>query len=319
MLPKSLMSRSSPTTANYVRSWLQSCPKRILINGSPPINQNVPKNHEGSAGDMESAGMVNIFRRSEATRKLSYTGYLGDGDSKSYQTVARATPPIYKNKNIIKLACCGHIQKRMGKKSIDKVIANKKNSFTDDRIGTKFKVIGGAGRLTQKVILRIQGHYGAAIRENHETLTEMKKAIWRIWSHYADDHRDCKDWCPVKSGKGPSETSLPKFVCQQIKPVFENLSCDELLKKFCHGGSQNANESFHQLIWLRCPKSGFVGRKRLELAVNDAVIVYNEGEHCRLTIFEALGLSAGRHLKEGLRKIRHEASKKMCIFQAIKM
>ena len=33
------------------------------------------------------------------------------------------------------------------------------------------------------------------------------------------------------------------------------------------------------------------------------MIVYNEGEHCRLTIFEALGLSAGRHLQEGLRKI----------------
>ena len=292
MLPKSLMSRSSPTTAKYVGSWLQSCPKRILINGSPPINQNVPKNHEGSAGAMQPAGMVNIFRRSEATRKLSYIGYLGDGDSKSYHTVARATPPIYNN--IIKLACCGHIQKRMGKKGIDKVTVNKKNSFTHDRIGTKFKVIGGAGRLTQKVILHIQGHYGAAIRENHETLAEMKKAIWRIWFHYADDHRYCKDRFPMKSGEGPSETSLPKFVCQQIKPVFENLSCDELLKNICHGG-KNANESFHQLIWLRCPKSGFVGRKRLELAVTDAVIVYNEGEHCRLTIFEALGLSAGRH------------------------
>ena len=75
------------------------------------------KNHKGSAGAMEPAGMVNIFRRSEAIRKLCYTWYLGDGDSKSYHTVARATPPIYKNKNIIKLECCGHIQKRMGKKT----------------------------------------------------------------------------------------------------------------------------------------------------------------------------------------------------------
>ena len=81
------------------------------------------------------------------------------------------------------------------------------------------------------------------------------------------------------------------------------MSCDELLKIFSHGGGQNANESFHQPIWLRCPKSGFVGRKRLELAVNEAVIVYNEGEHCRPTIFEVLGPSAGRHLQEGLRKM----------------
>ena len=85
--------------------------------------------------------------------------------------------------------------------------------------------------------------------------------------------------------------------------MFENLSCDEFLKIFSRGGSQNANESFRQPIWLWCPKSGFVGRKRLELTVNEAVIVYNDGEHCRLTIFEVLGLSAGRHLQEGLRKM----------------
>ena len=145
--------------------------------------------------------------------------------------------------------------------------ANENVSFTDDRIGKTFKGIEGAGRLTQKVILRIQGHYGAyprtlwcvskdtmvriqghygvyprtlwcvskdimvriqghygaAIRENHDSLTEMKKAIWQIWSHYADDHIDCKDQCPVKSGKGPSKISLLKFVCQQIKPVFEKI------------------------------------------------------------------------------------------------
>ena len=172
--------------------------------------------------------------------------------------------------------------------------------------------------ISKDTMVHIQGHYGAhprtlwcvykdimvrQLEKNHESLTEMKKAIWRIWYHYADDHRDCKDLCPVKSGKGPSKTSLPKFVCQQIKPVFENLSCEELLKIFSHGGSQNANESFHQPIWLRCPKSGFVSRKRLELVINEAVIVYNDGEHWRLTIFEALGLSADRHLQEGLRKM----------------
>jgi len=261
------------------------------------------KNHHGSSGAMEPEGMLKIFRRSERMRKVRYIGYLGDGDSKAYQMVAKADPPVYPGKQIAKLECVGHIQKRMGKRLMDVVTANKNVKFTDEKTGKKYKGLGGVGRLTQKMIMRIQGHYGAAIRGNTGNIAEMKKAIWRIWYHYADDHKKCKDWCPVKSGKGPSKTVLPKTVCEKIKPVFEVLSSNELLKKCAHGGSQNTNESFHQLIWLRCPKSGFVGRARLELAVNDSVIVYNDGEQKRLCIFQALGLNAGCHLQRGLYKL----------------
>lgn len=269
----------------------------------PSHQPNCSKNHDGTAGAMEPAGMVKIFKRSVDTRKLCYTGYLGDGDSKSYDTVATLNPPLYGKKKIEKLECCGHIQKRMGKRLMDKVTASKNVLYTDDKTGKKYKGLGGIGRLTQKTIQRIQGHYGAAIRENHGSVSEMKKAIWRIWKHYSDDHKDCKDWCPVKSGKGQSKNILPKFVCTLIKPVFEALSSDELLQKCMHGGSQNTNESFHNLIWLRCPKTGFVGRTRLELAVNDATIVYNEGEVSRMTIFRALHLNASSHLQKGLQNI----------------
>ncbi|KAK6188680.1 hypothetical protein SNE40_004811 [Patella caerulea] len=78
------------------------------------------KNHNGSAGAMEPAGMSKIFRRSVKLRKLRYTGYLGDGDSKSFNAVATADPPIYSNAPIDKLECCGHIQKRIGKRLMEK-------------------------------------------------------------------------------------------------------------------------------------------------------------------------------------------------------
>ena len=267
----------------------------------PSHKPNCSKNHDGAAGAMEPAGMVKIFKRSIQTRKLCYVGYLGDGDCKSYDTVATLNPPLYGKKKIEKLECLGHIQKRMGKRLMDKVTASKNISYTDG--GKKYKGIGGIGRLTQRQIQRIQGHYGAAIRENHKSVSKMKKAIWRIWKHYSNDHSDCKNWCPVKSGKGQSKNILPKFVCTIIKPVFVVLSDDELLRKCLHGGSQNTNESYHNLIWLRCPKTGFVGRNRLELAVNDATIVYNEGEVSRVTIFRALHLNASNHLQKGFRKI----------------
>ena len=44
-------------------------------------------NHTGSAGSMEAAGVVNIFKRSVETKKLRYTTYLGDGDSKSFKDI----------------------------------------------------------------------------------------------------------------------------------------------------------------------------------------------------------------------------------------
>ncbi|KAI8778561.1 hypothetical protein BgiBS90_021211 [Biomphalaria glabrata] len=59
-------------------------------------------NHTGSSGAMESQGILQTFRRSQMYGS-NYTGYLGDGDSKSYKTVADADPPIYPGKTIEKL------------------------------------------------------------------------------------------------------------------------------------------------------------------------------------------------------------------------
>ena len=47
------------------------------------------------------------------------------------------------------------------------------------------------------------------------------------------------------------------------------------------------------MIWQRCPKTVFDGRKKLELAVHDAAIVLNDGESGRLEVFELLKLKTG--------------------------
>ena len=51
-----------------------------------------PINHTGSAGSMEASGVKQIFQRSVGEKKLRYTTYLGDGDSKSYQNVVILDP-----------------------------------------------------------------------------------------------------------------------------------------------------------------------------------------------------------------------------------
>ena len=45
------------------------------------------KNHFGSAGQMKVNGMLRIFSRSEEARSLKYTKYIGDGDTKIFNSL----------------------------------------------------------------------------------------------------------------------------------------------------------------------------------------------------------------------------------------
>ncbi|GFT35985.1 hypothetical protein TNCV_4342951 [Trichonephila clavipes] len=45
----------------------------------------------GSASSMETVGAYRIFERSENHRKLQYTDYYGDGDSKAYESEKTST------------------------------------------------------------------------------------------------------------------------------------------------------------------------------------------------------------------------------------
>ena len=50
-------------------------------------------NHEDSVGKMEVVGVERIFSRSIETRRLCYTDYYVDGDSKSYVSVQKYLCP----------------------------------------------------------------------------------------------------------------------------------------------------------------------------------------------------------------------------------
>ena len=260
------------------------------------------KNHEGSAGKMEPDGTQVIFRRSQEKHNLRYVKFLGDGDCKSYSNLKNADPPIYDNIEIEKLECCGHVQKRMGRQLMNKVQEMKQKTFQHN--GKATKGIGGRGGLTPFAIKKIQGHFGAAIRNNVGNVVKMRLDIWAIWYHRHKQHHLCGEWCPSKSGDGdPDKNALHDYVCQAIKPVFETLTQDSLLQKCDHGGTQNTNESFHNIIWQRCPKTVFVGRKRLCLAVADATIVFNGGECGRFPIFERLGMQVGHYCRTIFREL----------------
>ena len=59
------------------------------------------KNHDGSAGMMESVGMKRIFSRSEALHGLEFSG---DGDFKRFSHIVASQPSIYNDTEIKKAA-----------------------------------------------------------------------------------------------------------------------------------------------------------------------------------------------------------------------
>ena len=76
-------------------------------------NHTCKTNYEGSAASMEPTGIKRIYKRSIEQNNLRYTEYLGDGDSSSFNSVAK-DEPYGPDVPIKKLECVGHVQKRLG-------------------------------------------------------------------------------------------------------------------------------------------------------------------------------------------------------------
>ena len=63
-----------------------------------------------------------------------------------------------------------------------------------------------------------------------------------------------------------------------------------LLERMLTGQTQNANESFNNLIWVFCPKNVFVGRPKVLCAVRSAVCQFNSGSGSYGNKLKLLGL-----------------------------
>jgi hypothetical protein len=251
-------------------------------------------NHIGSAGAMEVNGATRIFSRSIEKHGLRYTKYLGDGDSKSFSTVKN----FYEGFLVEKLECVGHIQKRVGNR-----LRNLKKNV---------KNLGGKGKLTNKVIDRLQNYYGIAIRSNVGDLKGMESGVCAVLFHVASskDHNWHAAYCPpgkdswcrfqkdISLGTSTHKhgAGLPMEIIKHVKPVFNELSQKSLLEKCLHGKTQNQNESYNSLIWERLPKTTYVSLTQLRFGSYDAVAHFNIGKKSSVLIFEKLQMIPGRYM-----------------------
>lgn len=254
------------------------------------------KNHNGSAGKMEVSGMLTIFSRSLEKHCVRYTSYIGDGDTKTFLALKDAKP--YGDISINKLECVGHIQKRMGSRLRKLKTQMQRTKLSDG------KTIGGKGRLTDSLILKLTTFYGNAIRGNSKSLCEMRKAIWAVWSHTASSDKEpmhyfCpkgkNTWCKYNQAVSNNKefthkNTVPFAVMLAIKPIFKDLSHPDLLKRCLEGKTQNPNESFNSTLWKYCPKTVGSGRKVAEIAASIATVIFNDGNKGIIEIMQNLNL-----------------------------
>jgi len=87
--------------------------------------------------------------------------------------------------------------------------------------------------------------------------------------------------------------ALSKEVFEAIKPIYEELSSDDLLTRCIGGFTQNSNESFNSTVWALAPKSISSGKIVLDIATNIAVCVYNDGFSSIMHIMDVMGMKIG--------------------------
>ena len=270
-------------------------------------------NHLGTSGSMDATGLLAIYQRSVEDYSLRYTEFLGDGDSKAHKLIVEEA--VYGDKAVTKLECIGHVQKRMGSR-----LRSLKKRLGQTRLDDG-KSVGGTGRLTLGTINRLQVYYGRAIRNNTHDIHQMQNAVMAIWHHSQStddnpDHDLCPpgedSWCGYQKdqalGTSDYEHSnlLPRAVADTIRPIFEDLSDENLLKRCVHGGTQNQNESINALIWQRATKETHSGLNTVELAVYLAVSHFNDGAGSIILVLQELGISAGVHCKNMCHKLDHD-------------
>ena len=246
------------------------------------------RNYDGYSGGMEVIGAVRIWKRSIDLHGMIYKYMLSDGDSKAYNAVSSEMVKLNPDYVVEKEDCINHVSKRLYTGLVDLKNAHKGKDK-----------IHGKGRLTDDMMRKLQSYYGNALHKHAKTggsLENLQKTILATLYHYMSDNSNpLHDFCPTdpettycdynrlcaldRLDELPSQPNpkLPRRIGELMKPVYMRLTNPDLLGR-CHRAlTQNANESFNQMIWQRCPKIYWSGHKSIFIGTVLASLKFNKG------------------------------------------
>lgn len=183
------------------------------------------------------------------------------------------------------------------------------NGHTSSQLKKKTKGLEGRGKLTSKLIDDLSIYYGLAIRRNHDSLSKMKNEIWATFCHKLStdanpQHDKCPSgadsWCSWEKARATEtlagykhKPAIPEKIFNAIKPVYEELSSDDLLTRCLGGFTQNNNQSFNSKVWVMAPKTVSSGKIIVDIAAEIAVCDFNDGLMSVMHIMQVLGITIG--------------------------
>ena len=294
---------------------------------------NCDANHEGSSGKMEVSGIVKMFMRSLEKYAVRYGFYIGDGDSKTFKmlletfpygenvTVKKLECVLHVAKRIFKRASEAKktlTQRRKAEtakrkaeekqtKEVKKTSSKKKTAAKKRKTDSlpKVKTVD----LTIKLMKELSTNYGLAVQRNKDSVEGMRNEIWAGFYHkISTDSKPQHQYCPAgesswcKYRKAEAKQTLKDFkhppalsedVQEVLKPIYEDLTKDELLERCLGGNTQNNNESFNATVWSMAPKHTFSGKKIVKIACLTAACIFNEGFSTVLKIMETMHVGIG--------------------------
>lgn len=283
-------------------------------------------NHSGSSGKMEVDGICEMFLQSLEKFAVHYGFYIGDGDTKTFK-ILLDTAPYGEDFVVKKLECVLHVAKRIFKRAKDakKILTQKRKAAKKDakepspkkkaakkvvvkkkKVVIKKVPVVKTQDLSIKLMKELSTNYSLAIRRNLNSVEDMRREIWAGYYHKIStdsnpQHTYCSDsWCKYKKAvkNNQIETfkhppALADDVQEVLKPIYEELTKDELLERCLGGNTQNNNECFNSCVWAMAPKHVFTGKKTVEIACQTAACIYNEGLQPVLKILEVMGVKLG--------------------------
>ncbi|XP_044575161.1 uncharacterized protein LOC123258969 [Cotesia glomerata] len=152
-----------------------------------------------------------------------------------------------------------------------------------------------------------QPTYDFYIDKIHECIETVTQTLFssaaeeeKQFTNIENDLQDTTDVSVSGDGtwKKHEYTPLPDEVLIAMKPIYDDLSKDELLERCVGGFTQNNNESFNQLIWKITPKILPAGSKIVNIAALVAACIFNEGTSALLLIMHGMDLKLGRNSHE---------------------
>ncbi|GFW74484.1 uncharacterized protein TNCV_2413831 [Trichonephila clavipes] len=201
----------------------------VAIDGTWQKRGHTSLNGVVTAWGMEVEGALRIFNRSEVLHNLRYTQYLGDGDSKAYKAVLESK--LYKDVNIEKLECVGHVEKRMGTR-LRALKLKLKGKKLEDK-----KSLGGRNRLTDAEIDKLQRYYGLITKLKVLDLLNIQPGFYTCRALQEADHARIR-----KAEKAISRrTKEARIKNRQLKCRQEDDLADDLSNP-SYGSALNSRE-----------------------------------------------------------------------------